>query len=75
MLPSEYVRTHRGRLHTILQDLVRTPSENKPPLGTETFCQQYVSDHLTRCGMQVDTYRPDEVPGVTSHEWYWPGRD
>jgi len=75
MLPSEYVRANRGRLHAILQDLVRTPSENKPPVGAETFCQDYVSGHLRRCELAVEAYRPDEVPCVTSHSWYWPGRD
>jgi acetylornithine deacetylase len=75
MLPSQFVRSHARRLHSILQDLVRIPSENTPPSGAETFCQQYVSDHLRRCGLCVQTYRPDEVPGLTSHEWYWPGRD
>ncbi|MFN7938685.1 MAG: M20/M25/M40 family metallo-hydrolase [Bryobacteraceae bacterium] len=66
---------HRERLHQIAQDLVRTPSENMPPVGAETSCQEYVLAHFRRCGLQTEAYRPDEVEGIKDHRWYWPGRD
>ena len=72
---SGYLPAHQARLHQILQDLVRTPSENTPPVGAEDRCQQYVAGLLTNCGMRVERYRPDEVPAVIEHKWYWPGRD
>ena len=70
-----FVHERRGRLIEILTDLVRRPSENKAPHGSEGSCQQYVAEHLSRCGPSVSTYQPDEAPGIADHSLFWPGRN
>ncbi len=72
---SEYAAANEARLASIVADLVRIPSENKSPHGAEGACQAYVSAFLERLGYTPRVYRPDAVPGVTSHPLYWPGRD
>ena len=42
-----YVEQHSDRLLQILQDLVRIPSENTPPIGSEGGCQQYIARLLS----------------------------
>ena len=72
---SSLVDARTDRLVSILSDLVRIPSVNNAPRGSEGPCQRYVADHFRRCGMETFEYRPDEVAGITSHPMYWPGRD
>lgn len=74
-MSESYVREHRDRLFAIIADLVRIPSENKPPLGSEGACQQYIADLLANLGIKADMYRPDAVPGIKQHPLFWPGRD
>ncbi|MFB3825824.1 MAG: M20/M25/M40 family metallo-hydrolase [Bryobacteraceae bacterium] len=70
-----YLETHAGRLAGILGDLVRIPSENRPPGGAERACQEYVAGFLRKLGWDVDVYAPTDVPGIEEHPLYWPGRD
>ncbi|MBI2685856.1 MAG: M20/M25/M40 family metallo-hydrolase [Acidobacteria bacterium] len=72
---SEYTTAHRDRLATIVAGLVRIPSENKPPVGAEQGCQDYIAAFLKRLGLTAVQYRPDEIESVTAHPLYWPGRD
>ncbi len=72
---SGYVDARRERLVAILTDLVRIPSENRAPAGAELACQLYLADRLQRAGWDPTLYTPDEVPGITDHPVYWPGRD
>ncbi len=65
----------RDRIVQILQDLVRIPSENTPPVGAEAACQDYVAAFLSRCGCPAEAYSLSDVPGLTDHPAYWPGRD
>ena len=65
----------RSELLTTLQDLVRIPSENLPPNGNERECQLYVADRLRRLGLEPDVYDVTEVPALTHHPEYWPGRN
>ena len=62
-----YVGSRRGRLSELIADLVRRPSENKPPYGFEGECQKYTAAHLKRCGAEVLVYEPDQAPGITDH--------
>ncbi len=71
----EYVDHHQEGLIQILSDLVRIPSVNTPPFGTERACQSYLAGALRRIGWQPELYRPDEVPGVLRHPLFWSGRD
>ena len=59
----------------IIRDLVRIPSENKPPLGTEKACQEYCARFLADLRLEPDLCEPADVPGLIEHPFYWPGRD
>ena len=74
-LVTSYVDSHAARLTGLVQELVRIPSENKPPLGNEKPCQSYLAEQFRKLGLEPDLYEPDAVPGVTSHSLYWPGRN
>lgn len=58
-----------------LAELVRTPSENLPPLGGEQACQRRVGDWLRELDIEPDIYELSEVPELESHPEYWPGRE
>ncbi len=73
---SGYVEKNKGRLIEIARDLVRIPSENKPPNGTEKACQEWISRRLSACGLTPDIYSFSEVPELASHPLYLAaGRD
>jgi len=57
------------------QELVRIPSENKMPSGFEKECQEYVIDFLKGIGLEVDSFLPTDVKGLTEHPYYLAGRD
>jgi acetylornithine deacetylase len=71
----DWVNAHRAEVVGLAQTLVRFPSENKQPHGSEKACQIFVSDYLRDLGCRVDVFTPDEVMGVAEHPEYWPGRD
>jgi len=58
-----------------LAELVRTPSENLPPLGGEQACQRRVGDWLRELDIEPDIYELSEVPELETHPEYWPGRE
>ena len=70
-----WVQSRTDRLVSILQDLVRIPSENRAPEGNELGCQTYVADFLRRCGWTPVLYTPLEAPGIGEHPLFWPGRN
>lgn len=70
-----FVDERRDRLVSILQDLVRLPSENRAPRGAEFECQQYLANALRAAGWSPVLYSPLDAPGIQQHPHYWPGRD
>lgn len=70
----EYVDAHQDRLVAIIGDLVRIPSENKPPLGAEKECQEHSARFLRDQGLDAELYELTSVPGLLEHPLYWPGR-
>lgn len=70
----DYVEAHRDDLVSLIQDLVRIPSENTPPTGAEAACQHYCRDYLDACGFATDLYELSEVEGLESHPLFRPGR-
>src|ERR1041385_9022472 len=70
-----FVEQRHARLIEITQDLVRIPSENIPPKGAESGCQQYVARFLRANGLEPDVYELSEAPGLVEHPLYMPGRD
>ena len=72
---------HDLRLHyqdeivQVMQDLMRIPSQNMPPLGEERDCQEYIAFYLQRAGAigrSIRT-RPGARPGEASLLLAWPG--
>lgn len=57
------------------QELVRIPSENKMPSGLEKECQEYLVDFLKGIGLEVDSFLPTDVKGLTEHPSYLAGRN
>jgi acetylornithine deacetylase len=74
-LITDRVENRADRLTGILQDLVRIPSENRAPAGSELRCQRYVAQLLRDNGCEPSVYTPDSVPELAGHPLYWPGRD
>ncbi len=72
---SNYVENNSSRLIELIQELVRTPSENTPPIGSESACQEKIARHFTQMGMQPVLYELKEVEGLKEHPLYWPGRN
>lgn len=72
---SAMVHAHPERVIGTIRDLVRIPSENTPPIGTEAECQRYVFNRLTDLGLQAERYEPTAVPGFVEHPVYRPGRE
>lgn len=70
-----YVDARRDHLIATLQALVRIPSENTPPTGAEGDCQRYCEAYLRSAGFATDLYELSEVPDLTSHPLFFPGRD
>ncbi len=71
----ETVNRYKDEIVGVMQDLVRIPSQNKPPLGEEKAVQEYIAAYLARAGLPAELYRPDQVAGMTTHPDFWPGRD
>lgn len=66
---------YRDEIIQVMQDLIRRPSRNTPPDGEELACQEYIANYLREAGLAVDMYEPDQVPGLTEHPAFWPGRN
>ncbi|MCX6622208.1 MAG: M20/M25/M40 family metallo-hydrolase [Acidobacteria bacterium] len=70
-----YVDRRAGRLVELVQELVRRPSENKAPEGSERACQDYAAGVLSAAGLEPDVYELSEVPGLEAHPLYFAGRN
>jgi acetylornithine deacetylase len=71
----EFVARYRDEMIQVMTDLIRIPSQNKPPIGYEKAVQEHMADFLRRAGLAVHLYQPDEVEGLLEHPDFWPGRD
>jgi acetylornithine deacetylase len=71
---ADYVEGRQDRLVEITRELIRIPSENIPPQGSEKACQTWIAQKLTACGLQPDLYSLSEVSGLAAHPLYFPGR-
>lgn len=69
------LRRYRDEIVEVMQNLVRIPSQNKPPTGEEQACQEFMAAYLAGHGLTADLYEPNQVPGLVEHPDYWPGRD
>jgi acetylornithine deacetylase len=69
------IARYRDEIVQVMTDLIRIPSENKPPLGYEKAVQEFIAVFLRRASLKVDLYQIDQVEGMLEHPDYWPGRD
>ena len=69
-----YVDLHKERLIGLIQDLVRIPSENKAPQGSEGECQEFIAGFLRHAGWEPDVYELGSVAGLEQHTLFLPGR-
>jgi len=74
LVDSTFVQ-YKDEIVQVMQDLIRIPSQNMPPTGEETACQEYIAGYLTRHGLSADMYSLDDVEGLAEHPDYWPGRE
>jgi acetylornithine deacetylase len=72
---SSYVEEHRDRLLEIIRNLVRIPSENTPPVGSEETCQHYVVEFLRQQDLSPTLYQLSEVLGLQEHPLFGSGRN
>jgi len=71
----QLIAGYRDEMIQVMTDLIRIPSENKPPIGYEKAVQDYIAAYLRRAGLGADLYQPDQVAGLLEHPDFWPGRD
>lgn len=69
------VRGSKKRLIQTISDLVRIPSENTPPNGSELACQEYLHRRLVDLSLETKMYGLDEVAGLREHPAFWPDRE
>jgi len=69
------VEAARDEIVRRLQQLVRIPSETRPPSGDELAAQRYVEHWFRELGWDVDVFEPWDVPGIKDHPGWWPGLD
>src|SRR5579872_6456516 len=65
----------REEIIQLVVDLVRIPSESHPPGGDQGKVQQYIAGLFRELALEVDTFEPWSVAGVTDHPGWWPGLD
>ncbi len=57
-------------------ELIRRPSEIRPPSGNEGEAQRFLAGRLGELGYdKVDVFLPTDVPGIEQHPGWWPGQD
>ncbi len=71
----DYVESRKSRLLEIARDLIRMPSENMPPNGSELACQEWISKRLAAGGLDPDVYSPTDVANLETHPLYLSGRN
>ncbi|MDR1061549.1 MAG: M20/M25/M40 family metallo-hydrolase [Clostridiales bacterium] len=65
----------RGEMVEFLKQLIRIPTENKPPVGFEGPGQALFAQACADIGLEVETFRPDEAPGMENHPEFLNGRN
>ncbi|NSW89080.1 MAG: M20/M25/M40 family metallo-hydrolase [Firmicutes bacterium] len=71
----EYIDKNKDYCITLLQELIRIPSENFPPLGYEKKCQEYLAERYKELGLRIDMFTPDSIENIENHPGYLKERD
>lgn len=66
---------HKNEIINLARELVKTPSENKPPYGDELDCQKIIYEFLYKSGLKADFINLKQIPELMSHEAYLTGRN
>ncbi len=71
----DIIDRYRNDIIGLTIELVKFPSENKPPDGNEKECQEYLARRLKEYGFEIDLFIPTEVKGIKKHPAFLPGRN
>src|SRR4051812_21740701 len=71
----QWVESKRSELLELAMELLRLPSENRPPTGSELPVQQVLKRELQALDFITELYSLTTVEGLIEHPSYWPGRD
>lgn len=69
------VHTRRSEILEWAMELVRFPSENRPPDGAEGPAQEFVARACRELGLEVDEFTPLQVSGIEEHPAWLQGRN
>jgi len=71
----EVIKRRRDDILEWLKSLLRFPSENRPPDGQEAEAQAFIREECEKLGLEMDTFRPDEVEGIERHPHWLAARN
>ncbi len=69
------VEKKRDEIIELVRELVRMPSENKPPGGGELACQEIICEFFAKSGIKAELIRLDDISNLKNHEAYLAGRN
>ncbi len=67
--------SRRSEILEWLKTLVRFPSENRPPAGTEAAAQGFLEAQCRSLGWETQSFLPSEVAGAQAHRYWLSGRE
>ncbi|NLM77713.1 MAG: M20/M25/M40 family metallo-hydrolase [Ruminococcaceae bacterium] len=65
----------QDELYQLLSRLIKFDTQNSISDGKEKECAAYMYQLYRDLGLEADLYYPDDLPGLTSHPDYLPGRN
>jgi len=72
---NELMKNNRERLINLVCELVKIPTENRPPDGGEKEGQKYFKKLCQELNLKIDEFRPDEVDNFDREDIYLKGRN
>lgn len=74
-LIKRYIDEKKSDIIEWLKKLVSFPSENRPPVGFEAKAQDFIVSELENLGLNIETFRPDEIEEAKRSRYWLSGRD
>lgn len=71
----QWVADHAEDVVSLTEQLIRFPTVNHPPDGSEGDAQRFVVEQMRALDLDVDVFRPTDVPELAAHPAFWQGRD
>ena len=69
------IEERRDEIIGLTRELVKTPSENKPPDGEELACQKIIHGFFRKAKIKTNFIYLKDVPGLKDHSAYLTGRN